>query len=1210
MLASFFFFTGIKSHAQYFEFIENKGQWNGRVKFQTDMKGGALFLQPGGYKVMLHNLDDLGKINEYYGAHHINNKDSSAKPAESKTEALKNFILHSHAYEVNFLGANLNATAEPDKPLNTYNNYFIGSDSSKWAGHCRIFTAVNFKDFYKDIDIRYYSDNGNLKYDLIVKPGADISKIALQISGAEKLYINKYGNLAIKTSVGEVYEAKPYCYQLSQTGRNKIDAKFELKDNILRFKLSGYDKKLALIIDPALIFSTFAGSKSDNWGYTATYDNAGNFYAGGIAFQDGYPVSIGAFQTIFGSGDGSEGAGPYDIALIKLNATGTQRVYATYLGGNGDDQPHSLIVDSRGNLIISGRTTSANFPVTTPNFGPCGSFDIIISKLSPDGSSLAGSRKFGGTSSDGVNIAPKYSSSAAGAVSIRRNYGDDARSEILIDNADNIYLASCTQSGNFPTTANAYRKAIGGGQDGVVIKTSPDINNVIGSTFLGGNGDDAAFALALSPFGEVYVAGGTTSKDLNFNNGNINGPVCFNTFQGGVCDGMVAVLDNSCNILTKICYAGGSGNDNVYGIQFDKEGMPYIMGTTTQSFPVINSLFISQKNGKQFISKLSADLASVIYSTNFGKGQSVPDISPTAFLVDVCERVYVSGWGGGVNALEGYPSAGTIGLVTTPNAISTITDGSDFYFFVLEKDAASQLFGSFFGTDARFDPSVFGDHVDGGTSRFDRRGVIYQAICANCGKNGVFPTSPPNVWSPNNPSQFPAYCNEAAVKIALELSGVISSIKTSINGVPRDSSGCVPLTVDFEDTIALGTTYVWDFGDGSAPVTTIAPTVSYTYNAVGSYRVMLVSIDPTKCNTSDTSYITIRAKDNKALLGFTNMKLPPCQSLTYQFNNTSVPPAGFNFAANDFTWNFGDGSPLLVSNAPSLNHTYPAAGIYNVTLTLDDTTYCNSPDSVTLQLRISDVLKAQFNTLAEGCTPYNAVFTNTSLGGQNFVWDFGDGSTSMDTDPTHLYANPGTYLVKLNAFDNSTCNPVDSTQFTITVHPGPTASFSFGPLPPKENTATDFFNATTGAVKYVWDFGDGATLTTSRIDTPVTHIYNKTGTYKACLTAYNQFGCSNDTCQFINAVVLPLIDVPNAFTPNGDGTNDVVRIRGFGVDKMDWKIFNRWGQLVFETSNAAQAWDGKYKGVLQPQDVYAYVLNIVFSDQTTYQKKGDITLLR
>src|SRR6185503_6034640 len=118
-------------------------------------------------------------------------------------------------------------------------------------------------------------------------------------------------------------------------------------------------------------------------------------------------------------------------------------------------------------------------------------------------------------------------------------------------------------------------------------------------------------------------------------------------------------------------------------------------------------------------------------------------------------------------------------LVTTANALWKQTDGSDFYFFVLEKDATSQLFGSFFGTQ---DASAYGDHVDGGTSRFDRRGVIYQAVCANCDKRGIFPTTTGS-WSPGNPAQTAAQCNEAAVKIAFELSGVIASIRTSINGV-------------------------------------------------------------------------------------------------------------------------------------------------------------------------------------------------------------------------------------------------------------------------------------------------------------------------------------------------------------------------------------------------------------------------------------------
>lgn len=1205
-----FFLLRLKSHAQYFEFVENKGQWNSKVNFRTDMKGGAVFLQPGGYKVMLHNLDDLTQISEYMGGHHLFQQDSLKKSAVN-TSAIKKLILHSHAYEVNFLGANSNAVAEPDKPLNTYNNYFIGNDSSKWAGHCRLFTAVNFKDLYKDIDIRYYSDNGNLKYDLIVKPGADISTIAIKIDGAEKLYINKYGNLTIKTSVGEVYEGKPFCYQVSETGRNKIESKFDLKDNILRFKISNYNKNLALVIDPTLIFSTFVGSRSDSWGYSATYDNAGNLYAGGIDFGTGYPVSPGAFQTVFGAGDNSEGTGAgYDISLIKFSSDGRQRIYATYLGGNGDEQPHSLVVDSRGSLIISGRTTSQNFPVRSPDFGPCGGFDIIIAKLSPDGSQLSASRKFGGSGSDGVNIQPKYAQE--GAISIRRNYGDDARSEVITDNANNIYLASCTQSGNFPTTANAYKKGLGGGQDGVLIKASSDLNNIIGSTYVGGNAEDAVFALAIGPTGEVYTVGGTISTDLKPTSANINNQICFNSFQGGVCDGMLCIFDNTCNTLKSICYVGTSGNDLVYGVQFDKAGAVYIMGTTTVAFPIINSLFTSQQDGKQFISKLSPDISSVIYSTNFGKGQAAPDISPTAFLVDICEQVYVSGWGGNGNALTGYPNASTIGLKTTPNAILTTSDGSDFYFFVLEKDATDQLWGSFFGTDAKGDPSVYGDHVDGGTSRFDRRGVIYQAICANCGKNGVFPVSPPDVWSPNNPAATGSRCNEAAVKIAFELSGVIASIRPSINGVPRDSSGCIPLTVDFLDTIAIGTSYTWDFGDGSPVVTTTLPSVSHTYNNVGVYHVVLISTDPSKCNVSDTTSINIKAKDNKAQLGFSALKRPPCGStpFIYDFTNTSIPAIGLNFGANAFTWDWGDGSPRENSNAINLSHSYIAEGVYNVSLTLNDTNFCNAPDSLILQLRIAKNLKAQFVTAPEGCTPYSAVFTNTTLGGQTFSWDFGDGNTSTLTDPVHLYSLPGNYDVKMKAFDNATCNPVDSAEFQITVHPGPESAFSFDPNPPVQNIATNFTNLSSGGVKYFWDFGDGDTLQTTDIKTPVKHLYNRTGTYKACLITTNEFGCSADSCQFIDAIVSPSVDVPNAFTPNGDGINDIVRVRGFGVLKMNFRIFNRWGQLMFQATSLDQFWDGKFKGELQAQDVYVYVLDIVFTDNTAFQKKGDITLLR
>ncbi len=1204
-----FLFGAVKINAQYIQFVENKGQWDSKVNFQGVINSGALFLQPTGYKILLHNAKDMERIADYYGGH-LSKKDSATAGAQANRSAVasEKLILHSHAYEVKFLNALATAKPVPEKQENTYNNYFIGKDPSKWATHCRVFNAISYKDIYPKTDIRYYADNGMLKYDLIVNPGADVSKIAMQFDGVDGLSINKYGNLIIKTSLGEIAEVKPYSYQLDQKGRSKIDAKFELDGNTVRFKLGAYSKSATLVIDPALIFSTFMGSIADNWGYTATYDNAGNFYAGGIAFSNGYPFSPGAFQTVFGGGDNSEGAGAYDITIMKLNTNGSQRMYATYIGGGGDEQPHSLIVDNSGNLVISGRTTSPNFPITLPTLGPGGGFDIFLAKLNPDGTNLISSRKFGGKGSDGVNIAPKYASSPRGASSLRRNYGDDARSEVIVDNNDNVYLASCTRSGDYPVSANAFQKVLGGAQDGVIIKASPDLNNIT-TSYLGGNGDDAAFVLSLNPQdNNIYVAGGTNSDNFAVNSNN-SGPILRRTFGGGDCDGFVSILSNDATTLIKSVYVGDGGQDLVYGIQFDKRGFPYIMGTTTSNLPVVNAAFNSEAKGKQFITKMQPDLNGIVYSTNFGKGQAVPDISPTAFLVDVCENVYVSGWGGGINIGDGYPNANTFNLSLTPNAISTITDGADFYFFVLEKNALSQLYGSYFGTDARNDPSVLGDHVDGGTSRFDRRGTIYQAICANCGRNGFFPTSA-GVWSPNNPSTMGAKCNEAAVKIAFELAGVISSIQTSINGIIRDTSGCIPLTVQFTDTVALGKSYIWNFGDGTGNFPTVAPTITHTFNAIGNYRVMLVAVDSSSCNITDTSYVNIRARDNKANLSFTQTKLPPCESLNYEFNNTSTPPPGFPFGANTFTWDFGDGTTLQ-SGTGIVTHSYASAGTYNVTLRLMDTTYCNSPDSVQVQLRVSPILEAQFETPLAGCAPYTAVFNNTSLGGQQFTWDFGDGSpVSTEVSPTHLYANTGTFTVRLSAVDNSTCNTTDDTTVTITVNPSPVAVFQFGPQPPKENTPTQFINISTGAVRYKWDFGDGDTLITTRIDTPVTHIYNATGNYKACLTAYNEFGCSDDTCQFIEAIVSPLVDVPNAFTPNGDGVNDVVRVRGFGIQKMTWRIYNRWGKLVFQAASPSQAWDGKYQGVLQPQEVYAYVLEIMFTDNTQVRKRGDITLIR
>ena len=1177
------------------EFIENKGQWDPRVKYMTEAGNGVFYLEKNGFTVVQHDQNDLNRL---HAKRHGMNLMEQKSP--------ENVKVHSNAYTVRFIDANPNPAIIPDKVEPGISNYFIGNDPKKWATNCKTFLAVTYKDIYPGVDVRYYSDAaGRLKYDLEVKPGADISKIALKYDGVEKIQV-KNKELVIATSVGENRELNPYSYQVVDNVRTDVDASYHVKGNIVKFNIKDFSSDHTLIIDPTEKFFSYTGSTADNWGFTATYGPDGSFFSGAIVWTNGYPVSTGAFQDSFLGGD-------FDIGIMKLSPDGRTRLYATYIGGSGKEQPHSLIVDPQGNLILAGRSNSNNYPTTQPLIGGDTNhlnYDIVITKLNATGSKLIGSIKIGGAGDDGMNI-KDLDKGTPGPVSLNRNYGDDARSEVILDGANNIYVASCTQStgsgnGGFPTTPGAFQRTSMGGQDAVVIKLDPTANTVLFSTLLGGKDDDAAYVLSLGSTNNIYVAGGTRSIDLK---GISPSGVLSSTNSGGDCDGFIIELSNDGSNVIRGTYLGTSSADQIYGIQTDKKGDIYVMGTTEGSWPVLNAPF-SQGNGKQFISKIKPDLSTFIYSTVFGSGSTYPNISPTAFLVDRCENVYVSGWGGKSNIGTGYKSGTTIGLSLVNNILKSKTDqtGSDFYFFVLEKDALSQLYGDVFGQEdpAGSNPLTFGDHVDGGTSRFDKNGVIYQAMCANCNKTINF-RGTPGAWSPDNKAQTGAMCSLGMLKVALNFAGVAAAPKAAIAGSASDTSGCIPLTVNFTDTLPTkpGKNYIWDFGDGSPQVKTSNQNISHTYNNVGRYLVMLTAVDSSTCNISDTAYLHIKAGDNIAIIDFKSNKLPPCNNLTYRFDNISVATRG-PFKPGSFTWDFGDQSAVITAGTESVTHNYQGPGTYKVKLTLMDTSFCNSPADTIKLVRLSPTLKASFITPARGCQPYTAIFNNTSSGGLNFIWDFGDGTTSTVDNPTHLYPNIGTYTVKLYAFDSTSCNKTDSFSFVITVSPVPTSNFSFSPVPPQENTFTDFTNLSQNAIKYFWDFGDGDTS----IEVNPHHIFPSTGVFQVCLKATNDAGCSADTCFPVSALIKPLLDVPKAFTPGKGNINSTIFVRGFGIKKMNWTIYNRWGQAIFQSGTPKIGWDGTFKGKIQPLDVYTYTLDVVFSDGKALRKTGDITLLR
>lgn len=1172
---------GFKARAQ-MEFVENKGQWDQRVLFKGDFNTGSFFLESQGFTVLMHHPDDLNTLSEKTHGH------GAGGPLDPS------FKLRSFAYKVKFMGANPQPLRIPEKPFPTYNNYFLGDDPGRWATDCKLFQAITYKEMYPGIDLRYYSEGNALKYDFIVHPGADPSRIVLLYDGPELKVKQK--ELNVITPVGTVRELHPYSYQMIDGVQTEVTASYVVRKNMVSFKLPSYRKDATLIIDPAVIFSTFTGSRADNWGYTATPGPDGSFFSGGIVFATsgaGFPVSPGAFQTGYGGGVPEDGLLGYDISIFKFSANGRNRLYATYLGGAANEQPHSMIVDAEGNLVVAGRTSSSNFPKTTALVGPGGGTDIFITRFNAAGNGLLGSVVIGGRNNDGVNIRSKYSGNT-GQDALRLNYGDDARSEVILDNAGNIILASCTQSQDFPVVAPLQASFAGGRQDGVILKFPPNLSAPLFSTYFGGSGDDACFVTSVHPTnGLIYVAGGTTSNNLPGDKTNVLQPA----YQGGSTDGFVTIVTPNGSNIIKTTYQGTGGTDIVYGLKFDKFGFPYIMGTTTGTWPVINAAF-RNNGGKQFISKLNEDLSSYVYSTVFGTNSADPNISPIAFLVDRCENVYVSGWGGGINNGQNYNTGTTANLPSVqPLPNIPAPDGSDFYFFVLERNATRQLFGSHYG---QFNGT--GDHVDGGTSRFDENGVIYQAMCANCSGNAAFPTTP-GVWAATNGS---SNCNLAAVKIEMNFAGVGSSLQTSINAVVGANRGCIPLEVQFTDTLQQGVKFYWDFGDGTRDTTTSFQN-THLFTNIGTYTVRLISEDSTTCNIRDTAFAVIRAGDNAAELSFNFEKLPPCENLTVRFTNTSIAGRG-SFGPRAFVWDYGDGSPLdTVNFNPPRLHTYAAPGTYIVKLYVIDTTFCNAPFFIEQRVSLFPLVEAAFTTEPTGCVPYTAVFNNESLAGTRFIWDFGDGTTSEDFEPTKLYSNVGTYNVRLIAIDSSTCNIADTANFTIRVLDNPTAAIaSWGPNPPRENTPVRFTNGSQNAIRYVWNFGDGESST----QVNPTHQYNASGTYTAELIAFNAAGCSDTATVEVNVIVVPVLDVPNAFTPGKFGENSTITVRGFGIGKMDWRIYNRWGQVVFQTNNRNAGWDGTFKGKLQPMDVYTFTLDVQFTDGTTLRRTGDITLLR
>ncbi len=1107
-------------------FIQNKGQWPKEVLYRTEIPGGFLFLKKNSFVYVLYDQKSLPDIHNSVHA-----------PLNPLAKISSEKWVKAHGVEVAFLNANENTTVSPVSKIATTFSYFLSKNESQWAGSVPAFEEITYQNIYPGINLRLYWQQFKLKYEFAVSVGADPAHIKMKYLGADKISINSKGELTVNTSVTPFKEKKPYCFQKFSSNIQEVNSHFEiLSENLVAFKFPvGFDKTKPLIVDPELIFSTYSGSVVDNWGHTATYDDSTNLYAGGTVFGVNFPVTVGAFQTRF--------QGLVDVAILKFSPDGSNLVYATYLGGESTDVPTSLFVNSNQELLIFGTTSSKNFPVSsnafqkafgggTPISPISGLFmengsDLFISKLSNNGSQLVGSSYFGGSGNDGL--------SDSTAVKIR-NYGDSFRGEIIADAYNRPWIASSTNSGDLASNG-VMNGTLSGRQDGLVARFSEDLSALEWATYVGGSGFDAAFSIKISNSNDVYIAGITNSKDL---------PVHSNALQSqnkGLEDAYVARF--TYDKLSGLTYLGTAEADGAYLIDLDASNQVYVYGLSRGDYPVSQGVYSNAKSG-QFVQALDAHLSKSIFSTTIGSGRGVPDISPTAFLVNECGNIYLAGWGGNINSGTKYNNeSSTLNMPITEDAIQPITNGNNFYIAILEQNAKSLLYATYFGNTSN---TSRGDHVDGGTSRFSKDGVIYHATCA-CDQSR-FPTTP-QAWSQTNRSEN---CNNAAFKIDIDrLHAAFDVYAGNQKNVTR---GCAPLAMSFVNMSEGGIDYIWEINGGT--ISREADQASYTFTVPGTYTVTLKAYNRLSCKRIDIVEKEIVVESlNAKIISDTTV----CENSIIQL---------WAMGAEKYLWSPAAGLDDPTSANPKVKMT--ASTVYSVEMS--SALGCK----VTKDVKVNVFNKTDFIAMPpmEQCVGQETVLNVTGQAAQ-YQW-FANGlplvgsSNSLTVNPTAttLYTIVGIY--------EDGCRPERTIELKVdrSYEPQFTIAQSGGDC--NQAYLYSMHNTTANATRFKWDLGQGTTEEKEQVEN---FLYETAGEYTVGLTAYNAKGCALTTVKKLTTE--PPFTLANVVTPNGDGKNDSFVVP---VANSQLEVFNRWGKQVFKNVNYQDDW-----GKDVPNGTYFYVVD-------------------
>lgn len=592
--------------------------------------------------------------------------------------------------ELEFLGANSNTQLVGKNKLDTKTNYLLGNNENNWQKSVNNYKEVTYKELYPGIDLVFYGKEKNLEYDLVIAPKVDPGLVKLHFqelnnSHQTSIEIDKQGDLLVNTKSGILRQHKPFIYQEIEGRQIAINGSYKKhNDNTIGFSLAEYNQDFPLVIDPEISFSTYLGGQLTDQASAIAVDREGNSYIvgttssnnfplvkplqaspgggpldifiaklsadgsslvyttylGGSSIDQAFDIAVDSSNNIYVTGltissnfptksalQAQKGGGVFDAFVTKINASGSELVYSTYLGGNDDDQGFSLAVNQQGNVFITGSTASRNFPGVTEGVLN-GITDGFVTQLNRQGTAVIYSRFLGGND-------------------------EDEASSIAIDSQDNAYITGDTFSPNFPVK-DGVQANLAGEQDAFISKLNPN-GDVVYSSYLGGTGNDSAIDIAVDLEGNAYITGSTASSNFP-----IKDALQMTNAGGG--DAFITKITATGNELIFSTYLGGTLTDNASSIALDPSGNIYVSGTTfSTNFPMLRPVQDKNKgNNDVFLTKINSAGNNLLYSTYLG-GTGQDD--SLGITVDTLGTTYLAGTSIStdfpvVNALQSV-SAGT-----------------------------------------------------------------------------------------------------------------------------------------------------------------------------------------------------------------------------------------------------------------------------------------------------------------------------------------------------------------------------------------------------------------------------------------------------------------------------------------------------------------------------------------------------------------------